>query len=644
MKLGKHHLPYNSAILFLIIMIGAVLRFFKFGEIQLTHDEFSTFFISNYDNLKDLWYKGIIQGDTHPPFIHTSYHYIKLLFGDAYWIIKLPFALMGLGSIYMTYLMGKKWFSETSGLMAASCMSIMQIMVMYSQIARMYISGTFFTLCLIWFWYLFIFEEKEKLKHGIGFTLFGILMIYNHHFTALLAAIISISGLFSIQKKDFKWYALSGIIIGCSYIPNIPIVMYQLSQKGLGWLGKPGPYFLTNFMQFTVHYSFVFALVVLLIVFFSFLPVMRLSKAKSTAHKMRIYMLVWFILFFGISFSYSQWISPILQFSIMIFVTPLMLLLAFGSLGERKVLFNVVSSIAILSIGSYSLVVGRQHYYAFYQSQFLRPMQEMQTLYHQHPNNTLILHSSVNSIMDQMYLDNEFNYDFHYIERNTPIAQIDSILAHSNADYFIWAWSKFQRAEVDQLAAEYYPHLIKKVGLFNGETYIRCKKRDNETASMSLNFNPGKKIDPAYRYNKSYLTIKDGEKTFHIDSSMLYPLNVSIPISKEQWDRTENMEISISYKSVSPIKDLIVTFTPQEEGKNAFWKGYHIKKDLKRGTAAYVDYFKYRFADYPRHSIPERLNIGIWNPGKNTIDIKDFKVEFTEGNPYIYSHFQNIKE
>ena len=188
----------------MIIIIGSILRFYHFFQLPFTWDELSAWNRLHFDSFAQLIEKGV-KPDGHPAGIQVFLYYWTLLFGDREWIVKLPFNLMGLASIYLIYRVGTIWWSKSSGLLVAAFMSSLQFFVLYSPIARPYISGLFFTLLMVLYWSKY-FWQQAKTKYLTGFVIFAVLSAYNHHFSLLFAAIVGLSGLFLVTKSQLKEY------------------------------------------------------------------------------------------------------------------------------------------------------------------------------------------------------------------------------------------------------------------------------------------------------------------------------------------------------------------------------------------------------------------------------------------------------
>lgn len=142
---------------------------------------------------------------------------------------------------------------------------------MYSQIARPYTSGLFFTLIMALYWYRFIFYDYQtsKLfnKNALGYIIGATLCAYNHYFSLLMVVLIGFLGLFYVSKKNLKFYLLSNLIIALLLIPHFKIYLHQFRLQGLEWLGKPNFYFFVNYISFLTHFNVVVLLFAIVVVF-----------------------------------------------------------------------------------------------------------------------------------------------------------------------------------------------------------------------------------------------------------------------------------------------------------------------------------------------------------------------------------------
>ena len=309
----KHHLrkirnktsdKLDYILLGIIIAVAAVLRLWKLGQVPFMHDEFSALIRTDFDNLHDLVTKGII-ADTHPAGVQFFLFLWAKIFGWSEFWIKLPFALMGIASIYLVFKVGKQWFNNKVGLLAAAFFAVSQFTVFYSQLARPYIAGMFFVLLFAVFWNKILFDiRKPSLGTCIGFAVAAALAALAHSFSTAQAGLMFLTGLFFLPKERRKAYWLSGVGALALYSPNFPIFYHQLIEEGGigGWLAMPKPTFLIDFVQYTMNYSplFIFATGIIII-----LPII-LQRRQKRSYPIRWAAAAWFIIAFGMAYIYVR--------------------------------------------------------------------------------------------------------------------------------------------------------------------------------------------------------------------------------------------------------------------------------------------------------------------------------------------------
>ena len=103
--LKKH---YNEITLSFIVLIGAVLRFHHLGFTSLSNDELSAITRAQYESFSSMIQHGVMI-DFHPAGVEIFMYYWMKLFGDGVFIIRLPFAVAGVLSIFILYLLAKRW-------------------------------------------------------------------------------------------------------------------------------------------------------------------------------------------------------------------------------------------------------------------------------------------------------------------------------------------------------------------------------------------------------------------------------------------------------------------------------------------------------------------------------------------------------
>ena len=309
-----------------IMLVAALLRLWKLGQVPFMHDEFSALLRTRFDNFHDFIQQGIMP-DSHPIGVQAFLWLWVRIFGWSEFWVKLPFALMGIGSIYLIYIIGRQWFNRKVGLLSAAFFAVSQFTVFYSQLARPYSAGLFFVLLMANFWYKVVFGTKTTARDYIGFALSAWACSLIQYFSIAQAGLIFLTGLFFLPKERRKAYWLSGISAVVLFAPTLPIFYQQLFVSGSigGWLAAPKSTFLSDFIQYTMNYSMLFMFTTGIIIL---LPLI-LGKRTKQNQPLRWAGLAWFVIIFVIAFIYSLKREPIIQHSTLIFSYPFVIIVAF---------------------------------------------------------------------------------------------------------------------------------------------------------------------------------------------------------------------------------------------------------------------------------------------------------------------------
>ena len=349
--------------------MAAVLRLWKLGQVPFMHDEFSALLRIRFDNFHDFIQQGIMP-DSHPIGVEAFLWLWVRIFGWSEFWVKLPFALMGIGSVYLIYLIGRQWFNRKVGLFSAAFFAVSQFTVFYSQLARPYSAGLFFVLLMALFWHKVVFGTKTTTRDYVGFALSAWACSLMQYFSIAQAGLIFLTGLFFLPKERRKAYWMSGIGAVLLFAPTLPIFYQQLFVSGSigGWLSVPKSTFLLDFIQYTMNFSSLFMFAVGIVIL---LPII-LGKRDKQNNPLRWAGLAWFVIIFAIAFIYSLTREPILQQSTLIFSYPFVIIVAFSLFKSRTMSpWRTALVVAvILFVGITSLVTTRRHYDLMYHQGF----------------------------------------------------------------------------------------------------------------------------------------------------------------------------------------------------------------------------------------------------------------------------------
>ncbi len=162
-----------------ILILATILRLITLNQ-SLWFDE-----ANNVLSAKNLsfWHfvTGYPLGDFHPPGYFALLWVWSHLFGFSEIAVRLPSVLLGLGTIYLTYLLGRELFSRRVGVLAAFFIAIGPLDVYYSQEARMYSLAAFAVTLSFYFLHKLLSGQKRWLPvyiFSIGLVLYSDYVAY----------------------------------------------------------------------------------------------------------------------------------------------------------------------------------------------------------------------------------------------------------------------------------------------------------------------------------------------------------------------------------------------------------------------------------------------------------------------------------
>lgn len=636
----------NRAIFLLILCVAAILRFYRFTDISFMHDEFSAVFRTNFLSFQELIEKGV-KPDGHPAGIQVFLYYWIKLFGNTEWIVKLPFTLMGLFSVLLVYLAGRKWYNETVGLISAAFLASIQYTIMYSQIARPYISGLFFSLLMVFYWSRLMNPHiKNFWKNALPYVLASALCAYNHHFSLLFAALVGISGIFIIPRKFMLRYVLCGVLIFILYIPHLGIFMTQFKTGGIGgWLAKPENSFLLDYIYYIFNYS-------LLVVFLATgLIVFGLFYIKKSKIKPQLYLLfsAWFLIPLLIGFWYSVKINPVLQYSVLIFSFYPLLFLLFGHIPNQKVNINLALVLIILLVNSYTLISERKHYSLLYNSSFERIVTDYINV--KETNRNIISVIDSHKKITRYYIEkHKADSAFIWFDSFTNEAELTHFLSEKSKTYdflYLGALASIKPNTIP-IIRQYFPVVQLKNNYFLGSTYLFSKSGEDERKIITrygFNVPPpegwgsinNEKIVGTKGFNDSF--------SYRMDSLTEWSPAFAAPVRPMISHENNFIDVSVRIKKEHKVTELLLITTLESEDGVVHFSGADFKSFVNAG----VDLNEWisvchslKLSDMNLDFKNLQLKVLVWNKGKNTVLIDDFIVEVRDGNPFVYGLYEKI--
>ncbi len=632
----------NKITLVIILFTAIVLRFINFTAVPFTHDEFSAIFRLDFDSFSEMIDNGV-RIDGHPAGIQVFLWYWTRLFGFDEWVVKLPFTIMGIISVLLIFIIGAKWYNQTAGLISAAYLATLQYTVIYSQTARPYISGLFFSLLMVNFLSNIIKNPQKKLL--LNYCLFIIsasLCAYNHYFSLLFAFIVGFSGLFMVEKKYLKGYIISGFIVFLLFIPHLKIFTGHLKLEGVGaWLGKPDKTFFIRYLYYNFNFSFISVTAAIILAASGLIH----AKRNNFSARQLILFALWFIIPVITGYLYSKHISPVLQFSVLIFSFPWLLFILFGHIREQTPRINLIITALILFANIYSLTIERKHYKLFYNSPYEHIVTDFQEFSKPGDKIAAIIDSDIK--ITEYYLNkHKIDIDFTWFDSFGGINGLINYLEYQsghNSKLYLGCISSNNPLTI-AVIQDYFPSIAEQRNYAGGTTYMFSKYAptvsDDVAGILDFESEPSKNWStPAEKYLCDSLSFS-GCCSYLIDSLTEWSPSYSEFLRDIISDENNFIDISVKVNCNSKPEETLLVAALEKDKVTIHWSGSSFAEFYKKNDWFTVHHsVKLSDIDFKN----PQLKVYIWNKGKNTFYIDDFKIKVRKGNPVIYGLIEKIE-
>ncbi len=637
--------PYTLLLVF-VLLAGMLLRFWDFRNMPFTFDELSALSRTTFDSFSEMIRVGVVEKDSHPAGVQSFLYFWVKLFGDNEMVVKLPFLLAGMASIWLAYDIGKLWFDHSSGILTAAYMSSLQFFVLYSQVARPYSSGLFLTLCMVWFWSRYFFKGN-KLQDLLLFVVFGALSAYNHYISLLFVATVGLSGFFFTGKKNILRYVFSGVLMFLLYLPHLYIFLAQ-AEKGTigGWLGEPGKWFILEYFHWLFHYSVFSYGLFLLILLTGILAGSK--KPVSTLHgRKRIILFLWLLPapIFGYVYSYS--VEPILQFSLLIFSAPYFFILLFSFVKKFNTRQLALAVSLIILVNALTLVFNREHYRIFYKQPFQHLVKEAIRLEKEYPGEVFILNDYIPYYSN--YYFSKYNKSLPYFTiRNKDIdeTEFDSIVGNIDQQVVITSGLP---PDYFQIVKKHFPNWTAYDYGFTFEQYTFQKNLpENEKALFSepIESTDFSSLTGSWKFNGNAV-LNDV-----VHASVLYPMNdkewgplIEFPLDSITTTGYIFIDIEMEIISDSGMAKGVIVAEIKHGEDQVDWRGkeYNVApaKDRIQKVTSTLDIQV--MLGNKMNAKDKTIRIYIWNPNKTCFFIDKMEIRWRAGNPYRYALYTDFE-
>ena len=628
----------ENILLALIILVGAYFRFLAAYKLSLSNDELSALTRARFDSFAQMIEKGVFI-DFHPAGIQSLIYYWIKIVGDDPFIYRLPFVISGVLTLYLIFLVGKKWFSSFTGLLAAALFAVFQFSILYSFFARPYSPGLLFGLISAYSWTILFFQEKDsekkpnKLFWWIAFVLSMIACTHTHYFAFVFAGGIGLSSLFFLRKDLVYPFLLSGFLILLAFLPEWEIFQRQLSTGDIGgWLASPGTWYLPEFFMHIFNDSKFLAIGVFLIAtsgIFLLVSKKHWSKFHSLA-------LSWFLFSFLIAYLYSILRHPVIQFSTLYFTLPFLLFILGSALEEVVIGFKKAYLIilVVLFVGFAHTAFSKKLFSKSQFGVFKEIALDIKTWEQEFGIDSM---KTVVNVINPEYLNYYFrkiNYKpeifLWKLDTREQLQKFPSSLDSLSVPYFCFAWTNSEHPyEIIRMLRERYPVVLKKNAYYNSADYLFSKNGvsvcDNPIMSLVYDVNEA-------RWKERVFGSKDS-LYFTLDSLHTFGPGFQKTLKELGTDKFRLISTRVDFKSAE--KNLDVTIVISFDSSSVP-KEYHSLNldDCNLNPGQWQTAYFTRVIT--KESNPQlTLNTYLFNKGSGHIEFKNYEITIEDwDDPY----------
>lgn len=426
----------DNKFLVAILIVAAVLRFYKINFQSLWMDEIYTMNVSNPANSYATVITEVNNREGFPYFYFLLLKTLYFIFGYSPIVSRGLSAILGVLSVYMIARLGEKMYNKQAGIFAALILAFSEYAIYISQDARPY---TFYLFTVLLTYYLLIqyFKNTSKtnaIKYGLSL---GLLLNVNFFaaLNVLSQGILLVLFYFIIDTENRKNYIkntlLTIVITFVLFSPNI-YKLFLLSKIESFWIPAPTPETISLIVkEFLGNSEITLFLFLSIFIFFitTIFNTKQLSKTKDILKDKKTFSFVilvsWAFLYFIIIFikSYTQTSLFLARYLTSLFPV---IILIFGiglAMIKNNVIKTVFTSILVTFI-FFNHTIVRGYYRGPNKTQF----REASQLIIDKNKNKETVYTSLKYWFDY-YLNNN-NISFNVVEK----PNLETIIAEMIAD------------------------------------------------------------------------------------------------------------------------------------------------------------------------------------------------------------------
>jgi len=636
----------NDIAAVIVILIGALLRIYNYSDWSLSNDELSAMSRLQFQSFSEMIEKGVRLNDMHPMGVQSFLWVWTHFAGLSEAAFRLPFVLLGIGALIVFYKLVCHWFNKTAALFSVCLIAILQFPILFSQLARPYSPGLFFSLLFVFAWTKLLFEtpsismlNNKKWRWYIIFIFSGLACMYIHYFSFLFAGIVGITGLFYIKKENIKGYLLAGVLMFVLYLPNLKVFLFQVGVGGLGgeggWLGAPDKMAIFNYIFYSLNNSYLVVGLCIAILLSSIL--LLKPKIKWTVY--HNFCLLFFLLPALIAYFYSIFKNPVFQYSILLFSFPFLLIFICSFIPNLNFNLKTIGSLIVaVIILMYSTIYEQK----FYSIEKFADFKMVAT-----KANEINLKFSSENVLNTMNVISPFyiNYylnafklskkiESYQFESSPELKYLNKLASKATKKYFLHGWANtFHAPEIDQIIQQYYPFIIERDSFFNsGLTLYSKTKVEGAIFNKTVLFEEFNSFEIPRWLSDSTLSLKGnahtGNFSTRLDENVEFGAGFSAKINNIKANKNNTIQISCWVYGYEELKNSMLVFSISRGDSSVIWRSTSLV-DYANGEKEWSQVFMaYTITEEIEPN--DELKVYLWNPSKGKFIADDFSIKIVE--------------
>ena len=238
-----------------IIALAFATRLYRLDVQSLWFDEIITVTLAHLP-----WYEGMVgllgQGIQLTPMFHWVVK-LSLLFDDSDWFLRLPATAVGVLTIPMIFNVGRRFFDELTGLLAAFLFAVNPYQVWYGQELKLY---TILPLAAAGAMLAFDQMRRTNGRRGVAALILFNVLGFSAHYFMFLIPLVQFLYILLYFKRTHRYLWPWAIAQAVSVLPLVPWWLFIIGRQhfavGIGWVPRPNWFDpLLTFWNFSLAYT-----------------------------------------------------------------------------------------------------------------------------------------------------------------------------------------------------------------------------------------------------------------------------------------------------------------------------------------------------------------------------------------------------